>query len=261
VPLAGTSMPLQQGPCQAWNRAHPADLQRLVRSGARRLRVRGQARTPAVSSAGLPQRATLCRRPASNPDVSAATFRIDVPADLLLRAQQGEMTAFEQIYRLFERPGYTLALRLTGDPEAARDALHEAMLCLFERIGQFRGESPFWGWLRRIVVNAALMRMRRERARDLEAEIDEADLDVDATPAWRLADTRALEQALARLPALTRSVLWLYHVEEYTHPEIAELTGRSVSFSKSRVARGTARLRALIAPAEEAPPCLMPSTP
>ena len=61
------------------------------------------------------------------------------------------------------------------------------------------------------------------------------------------------------LPALTRSVLWLYHVEGYTHPEIAEMTGKSVSFSKSQVARGSIRLRALLEPLmieQEAAPCL-----
>ncbi len=65
----------------------------------------------------------------------------------------------------------------------------------------------------------------------------------DVAPAWVRADTLALERALGELPALTRSVLWLYHVEGYSHPEIAELVGKTTSFSKSQVARGTARLR------------------
>ena len=59
---------------------------------------------------------------------------------------------------------------------------------------------------------------------------------------------------------LTRSVLWLYHVEEYTHQEIAAMTGKSVSFSKSQVARGSLRLRDLLDPSlsetTEAAPCL-----
>ena len=61
-----------------------------------------------------------------------------------------------------------------------------------------------------------------------------------------LADAARLERALNDLPPLTRSVLWLYHVEEYTHQEIAEMTGKSVSFSKSQVARGSSRLRRLL---------------
>ena len=54
------------------------------------------------------------------------------------------------------------------------------------------------------------------------------------------------DRALEALPAATRSVLWLYHAEGYTHDEIAELMQRTPSFSKSQVSRGTRRLRALL---------------
>ena len=87
------------------------------------------------------------------------------------------------------------------------------------------------------------MRLRTERGVAFE-ELDDDD-DTRQRAAAVGARRRAhLEHALARLPALTRSVLWLYHVEEYTHQEIAEMTGKSVSFSKSQVARGSSRLRA-----------------
>ena len=72
--------------------------------------------------------------------------------------------------------------------------------------------------------------------------------------AWT--EQRRLDEALNRLPATTRSVIWLYHVEGYTHPEIAEMTGKSVSFSKSQLARGTARLRELLVSGEEDRPCI-----
>ena len=54
---------------------------------------------------------------------------------------------------------------------------------------------------------------------------------------------------------ITRSVLWLYHVEGYSHPEIAEMVGKTISFSKSQVARGTARLRDLLTPVAEPVSC------
>ena len=127
---------------------------------------------------------------------------------------------------------------MVGDAESAREVMHDAMLRLIERIGQFRGDAPFWGWLRQIVVNEALMRLRRERGAAFE-EFDERDEPAgDGPPPWMLADAAQLERALGELPPMTRSVLWLYHVEEYTHQEIAEMTGKSVSFSKSQVARG-----------------------
>jgi RNA polymerase sigma factor (sigma-70 family) len=189
------------------------------------------------------------------------SFRIDVPDTTLALARRGDLRALEQIYRLFERPAYTLALRLLGNSESAREVMHDAMLHLLERIGQFRGDAPFWGWLRQIVVNQALMRLRRERAVAFEELPDDDDTPGNLPPPWALADAKHLEGALARLPAMTRSVLWLYHVEEYTHQEIAAMTGKSVSFSKSQVMRGSHRLRSLLepfpsAPNQEAAPCL-----
>lgn len=193
--------------------------------------------------------------------MSSASFQIELPDTVLARARRGEAGALEQVYRAFEQPAYTLALRMLGDADHAREAMHDAMLHVLERIGQFRGDAPFWGWLRRIVVNEALMRMRRERGIAFEGLADDDGTPGDAPAPWLLADAQRLQRALARLPALTRSVLWLYHVEEYTHPEIAELTGKSVSFSKSQVARGSQRLRNLLDPShseipQEAVPCM-----
>jgi len=186
---------------------------------------------------------------------SPSAFQIDVPQALLARACAGDLAAFEQIYRRFERPVYTLALRLLGEPEAARDVLHDAMLKVFQRVSTFRGEAPFWGWLRQIALNEALMRLRQHERMESSDAIDSC-ID-DAPGPWAHADASTLERALARLPARTRSVLWLYHVEGYSHPEIAELVGKTVSFSKSQVARGTQRLREILEPSVEPVSCLI----
>ena len=169
------------------------------------------------------------------------------------RARAGELAAFEQIYRRFERPVYTLALRMLADAESAREVLHDAMLKVFQRIDQYRNDAPFWAWLRQIASNEALMRLRREHRFEPEPDADQiADA---AAPPWVRADALALERALGQLPAVTRSVLWLYHVEGYSHPEIADMVGKTISFSKSQVARGTARLRDLLEPVAETVSC------
>ncbi len=195
--------------------------------------------------------------------VSASAFQIDLPATLVQRVKNGDAAAFEQIYRRFERPVYTLALRMLGDAEAARDALHDAMLKAFQRIAQYRGDAPFWAWLRQIAMNEALMRLRGGERFVVSMEsvgVDSDALADDAPAPWAHADARALEHALAQLPAVTRSVLWLYHVEGFTHAEIAAAMHKTTSFSKSQLARGSARLRALLDPEPEALPCLLPTT-
>ena len=181
-------------------------------------------------------------------DVSpASTFAIDVPATLLDRARRGEAAAFEQLYRSFERPVFTLALRLTGRREEAQDVLQETMIKLLDRIAAFRGDSPFWGWLRQIAVNEALMLLRRRGKLVVEGEFDESALsDNEQMLPPRAADAAILARALSEMPGATRSVVWLYHAEGYTHEEIAAAMGKSLSFSKSQLARGTRRLRALL---------------
>jgi RNA polymerase sigma factor (sigma-70 family) len=187
--------------------------------------------------------------------VTESSFQIDVPDGLIARARMGDFGAFEQIYRRFERPVFSLALRMLNDAEAAREVLHDAMLKVFQHIEQYRSDSPFWGWLRQIALNEALMRLRRERHFEFDGESEH--IAADDAPPWVRADSLALERALGKLPAQTRSVLWMYHVEGYSHPEIAEMVGKTVSFSKSQVARGTARLRELLEPKAESVSCLI----
>jgi RNA polymerase sigma factor (sigma-70 family) len=192
----------------------------------------------------------------------ASSFAIDVPDALLARMRRGETAAFEQVYRWFESPIYTLALRLCGDREHACDVLQETMLKVICRIADFRGNdahgtiSPFWGWLRQIAINESLMMLRRQRRDDGERlrtdnpDYDDAQALVDEVtpPPPAAADAARLQRALDALPPATRAVLWLYHAEGYTHDEIAALMQRTPSFSKSQLARGSLRLRALLEP-------------
>lgn len=177
----------------------------------------------------------------------SSRFAIDVPRNLIAQASNGQREAFEQIYRLFEKPVFTLALRICGSRDEADEVLQDTMLKLFQRMHEFRGDSPFWGWLRQIAVNEALMRLRRNRRMAEEITLDEQDLPADSGPLpYTAADAAILQRALDALPAATRIVLWLYHGEGYTHEQIAALMERTPSFSKSQLSRGTRRLRALL---------------
>src|SRR5690606_11427720 len=192
---------------------------------------------------------------------ASSSFAIDVPDSLLARVRAGDRAAFEQLYRRFERPVFTLALRMCGCRSEADEVLQETMLKLWSSIGSYRGDggSPFWGWLRQVAVNEALMRLRRGRRLAPELDGIEADdvAEDDAPPPPATADAALLQRALGELPAATRSVLWLYHGEGYTHEEIAAAMQRSKSFSKSQLARGTRRLRALLQVAEPVAPAPM----
>ena len=167
-------------------------------------------------------------------------------ADLLLeRARRGQLGALEELYRLHEGAVYNLARRICRRPEEAEEVLQETFVEVARSLRAYRGDGSLSGWIRKIAASKALMRLRREKLRAAE-KLDEAS---PPRPAARLDPEERglarvdLEQALAALPDLTRAIVWLHDVEGYTHEEIAELCGKSVSFSKSRLARAHDRLR------------------
>lgn len=174
-----------------------------------------------------------------------SAFDAVVPDDLLARARSRDRAAQEQIYRLFERGAFSLARRMTGCPDTALDIMQDSFMKAFDRIPQFRGEAPFGRWLRAIVATEALMHLRSGR-RFMELFAPEAVEDLE--PAVEDLSNADLEKALGLLPEMPRAVLWLYHVEGYTHPEIAEMCGKTVSFSKSQLSRAHQRLRSLLDP-------------
>lgn len=186
-------------------------------------------------------------------------FDLEVSEAELAAARRGERSAQAALYRRFERPVYTLARRMLDDPDAAADVLQDAFLTAFRSLHQYRGEAPFGHWLRRVVATQALMQLRAHRRWQalFVPMSDGADAILGAEDLQEV----ELGALLARLPPLPRAVLWLYHVEGYTHAEIAELCQRTVSFSKSQLARAHATLRAQLnaAPAANGEPDATPA--
>ncbi len=172
------------------------------------------------------------------------TISLAVPDVLVARARAGDLDALEALYRAFETAVYTLALRILRSPEEAEDVLQETFLEVVKSIGQYRGEGHLWGWIRQIASSKALMRFRRNRVRHTE-ELDEEAI-AAGTGTGTVPERIDLERAFEQLSATSRAVVWLHDVEGYTHEEIAEQMGKTVSFSKSQLARAHARLRRLL---------------
>ncbi|MFP5307850.1 MAG: RNA polymerase sigma factor [Gammaproteobacteria bacterium] len=149
----------------------------------------------------------------------SSAFDAEVDEETLALARAGDRRGLERLYRLFERAVYTLARRMTGCPDAAADVMQNSFLRALRSLGQYRGEAPFGHWLRSICATEALMHLRAGR-RFLELFDSDAVLDADG-PAVEDVCQLDLEKALSLMPPLPRAVLWLYHVEGYSHAEIA----------------------------------------
>jgi RNA polymerase sigma factor (sigma-70 family) len=158
---------------------------------------------------------------------------------VLANARSGDPAALEALYRAFESPVYTVARRICRTAEDAEDVLQETFFEVCRSLPDYRGEGSLWGWVRTIASSKALMRLRRNRYRDTDELHDEFAAAQRDHPHLRM----DLEAALERLPHTTRAVVWLHDVEGYTHEEIANMMGRTPSFSKSQLSRAHARLR------------------
>jgi RNA polymerase sigma-70 factor (ECF subfamily) len=190
----------------------------------------------------------------------------DITPELIRRAAAGDASAHEAIFRAYQRPVYSLIRRLISRTAVADDLFQEVFVEILRSIGSYTGQGAFGGWVRSIAVSKCLMYLRSPWHRsllwlDAEAQDEAAEIpDRGATPEGEATLHADLERAMAELPALTRSVVWLHDVEGYTHGEIARLMGRTTSFSKSQLARAHVRLRELLDPTPESVPCTPLST-
>jgi RNA polymerase sigma-70 factor (ECF subfamily) len=169
---------------------------------------------------------------------------IGVLDDLAIeRAKGGDLDALERVYRAYEGLVYSLARRICRTEEDAEDVLQETFLEVCRSIRGFRGAGPgsLTAWVKRIAASKALMRIRRQKYRDADELPEDGPAAAGRAPDVGL--QLDLEAALARLPETSKAVVWMHDVEGYTHEDIAEMMGKTVSFSKSQLARAHARLR------------------
>ena len=208
---------------------------------------KGEAAT--VSPDEQPKRYALPepRLPATHS--AASQERGPSDAELLRRHVAGDPDAFGELFQRHRDRLWAVAIRTLGDPEEAADALQDAMIAAFRRADSFRGESAVTTWLHRIVVNAALDRLRRRAARPMTGGQDEPTLDALATAGRPPNDPSAstdialdVQTALGTLVPDQRAAVVLVDMLGYSVADAADVLGVSEGTVKSRAARGRARL-------------------
>ncbi len=170
---------------------------------------------------------------------------------LIAALRRGESRAHKVAYERFSGRMLAVCLRYCANRDDAEEVMIDGFMRVFEKIGQFREDGSFEGWIRRIMVTESLMFLRKNKQWRQEIPID----DVSIEPDYAWADTAIHENDLLRmvnqLPDGYRTVFNLYAIEGYNHAEIAELLGISEGTSKSQLSRARAILQANIAKAEQ----------
>lgn len=188
-------------------------------------------------------------------------------AQLLAACRNGRTDAFGELVCRYQNRIYNLAYRFTGHAHEAEEVAQEAFFKAYRALESFRGESAFYTWLFRIVVNEARSRQRFRAVRPTEVSLSGAHPDSaerapaeptgqlhargedPAEEAGRAERKRLVERALARLDPEPRMMIVLRDIEGRNYEEIAGLLGCPKGTVKSRLHRARQALKELLAPA------------
>jgi len=173
---------------------------------------------------------------------------------LVTAARTGDRSAFDELVKATYADMYTLAYRLTGNEEDARDVVQDAYLRAFRGIRRFRGDARFTTWMYRITANCAstqLAKRSRTRHDELDDDFDMIDTESDHDPEQRAElsfDRDRITRALEELPPRLRAVIVLRDVYDLPHESIAAELGITEAAAKVRLHRARRKLRERLFP-------------
>jgi RNA polymerase sigma factor (sigma-70 family) len=176
--------------------------------------------------------------------LEAADYQ-DIHRPIVERCKSGDRKAQYEIYKLYAKAMFNVSLRITHDYAEAEDVLQEAFLSAFQHIDSFQYQASFGSWLKKIVVNQAISRLRK---RKIETDpIDDVRTDFEDVPnvideedvTYEVAK---IKNAMQKLPEGYKMVLSLYLFEGYDHTEIAEILAISENTSKTQYLRAKRKL-------------------
>jgi RNA polymerase sigma-70 factor, ECF subfamily len=173
---------------------------------------------------------------------------------LVIAARAGDRSAFDELVEATYADMYTLAYRLTGDEEDARDVLQDAYLRAYRGLPRFRGDAQFTTWMYRITANCSATHVGK-RARAQHDQLDEDTAIADVQPAHdpelravAAFDRETVARAVEQLPPRLRAVIVLRDIYDLPHEAIAAELGISEAAAKVRLHRARRRLRERLFP-------------
>ena len=165
---------------------------------------------------------------------------------LIRKCQQKSRKAFEELYRKFSPFVYGICLRYAKNRDEAQDILQDCFIKVMDKIGDYRFEGSFEGWLQRMAVRESLNYLRLGRSSF--SEIDEDDAEAEDINADIVSDISAREllDEIGKMPDGYRTIFNMYVIEGYQHNEIAEILDITESTSRSQLKKAREYLVELI---------------
>jgi RNA polymerase sigma-70 factor (ECF subfamily) len=195
-----------------------------------------------------------------NPEATAAQADV-MESDLIRQAQNGDTAAFDELVGRFRNRVFGMIYNMVHNEQDAWDLAQDSFLKAWKSIGRFRGQSSFYTWLYRIVMNVTIDWLRKKQVKGSGAEFDDAiqlkEIDpasrtvpkADALPHQKMErqEIRArIEAAIAQLTPEHRAVILMKEMEDMQYHEIAESLGCSIGTVMSRLFYARKRLQNML---------------
>lgn len=160
---------------------------------------------------------------------------------LIKQCKKNDLEAQKELYNLYAQKFFGIALKYSSNYPEAQDNLQDAFISIFEKIDQYKYQGSFEGWMKRILINTALQKYKKQKVYKLihtnipdesENVVDDQSLSLDE-----------LLNCIQNLPNRYRLVFNLYILDDYSHQEVADQLDISVGTSKSNLSRAREILR------------------
>ena len=174
------------------------------------------------------------------------TVYVDKHIELVLACKKGNRKAQFELYKLYAKAMYNVALRIVNDDDEAEDVLQEAFLDAFTRLESFRAETTFGLWLKQIVINKSINQLRKRKAEFVNLDGVDVPDEVAQDEEELKYQVNEIKEAVAKLPDGYRVVLTLYLFEGYDHEEISHILKISENTSRSQYMRAKTKLNSLL---------------
>lgn len=166
---------------------------------------------------------------------------------LIKKCKAGDRRAQEELYRQYSPMLMGVCLRYASNKEEAEDFLQEGFVKIYANLYQYKPIGSFSGWLRRVVINVALQKLRRKKTQFVDIEIEHLAESIESTEdIFSQFGAKMLIRLIQQLPDGYRTVFNMYVIEGYSHKEIAAKLEISEATSKSQLSRAKAALRKML---------------
>lgn len=170
--------------------------------------------------------------------------------DLIGQCKTGDLRWLEMLYKHFYGYAMGIGLRYCNNRDDAMEVVNDGFIKVFNTLDRYSDDKPFKAWLRRIIVNTAIDKHRKEKKHMWAEDLDAAGDLAHHTTVIEHMNARDILNMMDKLPQLHRTVFNLYEIDGYSHDDIADMLAISASSSRVYLSRGKEKLRELITKAE-----------